>query len=89
MVEKERAEDHAKLLAEKDGEIDEIKKIVEAKELQMRDLQFKHERKHRKITELLVNAEHSAAQIKTMERDMLNLKVIAIVKSNFTFIYGY
>lgn len=75
MIEGERVKDHANLLAEKDGELNEIKKLVEAKEMEMRELQFKHDQKHRKITELLVNAEHSAAQLKTMETELRQLKV--------------
>lgn len=89
VVEKGRVEDHAKLLAEKEREIEAIKKIVEEKEMQMRDLQFQHEQKHRKMNELVVNAEHSAAQIKTMEADMKQLKVNAFsgVRFDVDFIY--
>lgn len=83
MVEKQRIQEHAQLLAEKDRELEEIKKIVDEKEMHMRDLQYQHEQKQRKITELVVNAEHSAAQIKTMEKDMHKLKVPALKEVEF------
>lgn len=107
VIETGRVEDHEKLLAEKEGEINEIKNIVEAKQKQIRDLyvgvpffyyyyyfecslakipfqfvfrilQAQHEQKNRKMVENLVNAEHSAAQIKTMEKDMQQLQVIVL-----------